>query len=112
MEEKEETVNSYLQICRTPSTLNKALSKIVLTLTCPENAVRFEDEFRLVDILRGGGQVVARVEPGACALCGDPLRASENGLCSTCRKRELTPLHVRLASTTPPAHPSCPHSDG
>ena len=79
---------------------------------CPENAVRFEDEFRLVDILRGGGQVVARVEPGACALCGDPLRASENGLCSTCRKRELTPLHVRLASTTPPAHPSCPHSDG
>jgi ferredoxin len=63
---------------------------------CPENAVDFEENFALVDILEEQAIVVARIKLASCMICGETITTKRTKLCSTCQKRQVRPVHVKV----------------
>ncbi len=63
---------------------------------CPEHAIQFEEKFSLVDLLEDEEIVVARVDVTSCFLCGEVITAGKGKLCSTCRKRQVHPMHIKV----------------
>ena len=63
---------------------------------CPEQAIEFEGEFSLADLLEDEEKIVARVDLTSCFLCGEEITVGESKLCPTCRKRQVQPMHIKV----------------
>jgi ferredoxin len=63
---------------------------------CPEQAIEFEGEFFLADLLEDEERIVARVDVTSCFLCGEVITAGKSKLCPTCRKRQVQPMHIKV----------------
>ena len=63
---------------------------------CPQNAIHFEENFSLAEILEDEPVVVARINLTPCLICGEMITAGKNKLCSTCRKRQVWPMVVKV----------------
>ena len=59
---------------------------------CPEQAIEFEGNFSLADLIEDEEKIVARVDFTSCIICGEVITAGKNKLCSTCRKRQMQPM--------------------
>jgi ferredoxin len=63
---------------------------------CPEQAIAFEGDFSLADLLEDEEKIVARVDLTSCFLCGEVITAGKSNLCPTCRKRQVQPMHIKV----------------
>ena len=63
---------------------------------CPENAIGFEDDFTLSDIVAEEATVVAAIQLSTCIICGEIITAQKNNICPTCRKRQTWPMYVNV----------------
>ena len=63
---------------------------------CPENAIGFEDDFALADIVAEEATVVAAIQLSTCIICGEIITAQKNNICPTCRKRQTWPMYVKV----------------
>ena len=63
---------------------------------CPQNALDFEEEFSLTDILKKEPVVIARINLCVCLVCGEIMTAGKDKLCPTCRKRQVRPMYVKF----------------
>jgi Fe-S-cluster-containing hydrogenase component 2 len=63
---------------------------------CPQNAIDFEENFCLADILKNEPVVIARIKLTPCIICGEMITAGKNTLCSTCHKRQAWPMCVKV----------------
>lgn len=63
---------------------------------CPEQAIAFEGEFSLADLLEDEEKIVARVDVASCFLCGEVITAGKSKLCPTCRKRQVQPMCIKV----------------
>lgn len=63
---------------------------------CPGQAIVFEGDVSLADLLRDEAEIVARVDLGSCMNCGEDITAGKGALCPTCRKRQVRPVHVKV----------------
>jgi ferredoxin len=63
---------------------------------CPENAIGFEDEFALADIIAEEETVVAAIQLSTCTICGERIAAQKHDVCPTCRKRQTWPMYVKV----------------
>jgi Fe-S-cluster-containing hydrogenase component 2 len=68
----------------------------VCRAACPENAIGFEDDFALADIIAEDATVVAAIQLSTCIICGEIITAQKNNLCPTCRKRQTWPMYVKV----------------
>lgn len=62
---------------------------------CPEQAIEFEGNISLVDLLEDEEKIVARVDLTSCVICGEVMTAGKSKLCSTCRKRQMQTMYVK-----------------
>jgi ferredoxin len=63
---------------------------------CPQNAIDFEKDFCLSDILESRTRVVARIKLTSCRICGKMMAAAKSELCATCRKRQVWPNYIQV----------------
>lgn len=61
---------------------------------CPHQIINFVDEYTLDDIIKDQPQLVARVELTSCFICGETIPVSEGEVCTTCEKRQLSPMFL------------------
>lgn len=61
---------------------------------CPHQIIHFVDEYTLDDIIESQPQLVARVELTSCFICGETIPVSEGEVCTTCEKRQLSPMFL------------------
>ena len=62
---------------------------------CAEEAIAFEAEFWISDILREEAEVVATIESGWCTICGDMIPAGMGEVCLTCERRQVSAAHLK-----------------
>jgi len=55
---------------------------------CPVNALDFEEEFDLRDLVRDRAEGVARVKLISCFRCGGTIPSGKSEFCPTCQKRQ------------------------
>jgi len=63
---------------------------------CPEDAIDFDENIALTDILEGEAKVVINIELTSCIICGEMITAGKNKLCPTCRKRQMAPIIINV----------------
>lgn len=63
---------------------------------CPKNAIDFEENFALDEILEGQATVVARIRLTSCTICGEAIAGENSKLCPTCEKRQVWSTHVNV----------------
>jgi len=61
---------------------------------CPQDVIRFEQVYRLNDIIDDKLQVIAKVALNNCAICGETIPVSEGEVCTTCQKRQIVPIFM------------------
>jgi len=75
--------------CQVLSFVSSACTKCSLCIeACPEQAIGYDPQWSLADLLDDSARVVARVPMTACFACGDVMPASQGRMCPTCEKRE------------------------
>lgn len=63
---------------------------------CPQDIIRFEQPYVMQDIVQDSKEVVAVVPLNACVICGETIPVSEGEVCTTCQKRQVVPMFVKL----------------
>lgn len=61
---------------------------------CPHQIIHFVENYKLDDIIEDQPQLVARVELTSCFICGETIPVSEGEICTTCDKRQLSPMFL------------------
>lgn len=61
---------------------------------CPHQIIHFVEDYKLDDIIKDQPQLVARVELTSCFICGETIPISEGEVCTTCDKRQLSPMFL------------------
>jgi ferredoxin len=75
--------------CRVLSFVSSACTKCSLCIeACPEEAIDYDRQWSLADLLDDDARVVARIQMTACSACGEVMPASQGRMCPTCEKRE------------------------
>lgn len=54
---------------------------------CPKNAIDFEANIDIADILGEKNEVIARIKLVSCTICGEKIARGKNTRCPTCQKR-------------------------
>lgn len=74
--------------CRILSFVRSACTRCSLCIeACPEDAVVYDEQWSLADLLEDGGRAVARIGLAACVVCGEVNPAAGGEVCTTCEKR-------------------------
>ncbi len=63
---------------------------------CPEGVISFEENYALTDLIEDKTDVVARIDMTACAICGEIMPAKHGEICTTCEKRQLSPMFMSV----------------
>ncbi len=63
---------------------------------CPEGAISFEEDYSVTDLIEDKTHVVARIDMTACAICGEIMPAKHGEICTTCEKRQLSPMFMNV----------------
>lgn len=63
---------------------------------CPEQAIDFEADFAIADILAQEPTVLAAIKLSTCIVCGESISSPDSKLCATCRKRQIWPMYVKV----------------
>lgn len=75
--------------CRVLSFVSSACTKCSLCIeACPEEAIDYDRQWSLADLLDDDARVVARIQLTACLVCGEVIPGSQGQMCPTCEKRE------------------------
>jgi ferredoxin len=61
---------------------------------CPHKIIHFVEHYKLDDIIEEQVQLVAQVELTSCFICGETIPVSEGKICTTCEKRQLSPVFL------------------
>ncbi len=59
---------------------------------CPHQIIHFTDAYRIEDIINDNPYLVAQVSLSSCMICGETIPASEGEVCTTCEKRQVSPM--------------------
>lgn len=62
---------------------------------CPEQAIYFDTDVAVTDIVEDKAKDIARVSLDACMLCGETIKAGNDTLCHTCHKRQAGLMYVK-----------------
>ena len=62
---------------------------------CPEHVISFEEDYALTDLIEDKTYVVARIDMTSCAICGEIIPAGCGEICTTCEKRQISPMFIR-----------------
>ena len=62
---------------------------------CAEDAITFDAEVWIADILQEKTEVVATISSGWCTFCGDVIPAGMGEVCPTCEKRQVSAAHLK-----------------
>jgi ferredoxin len=62
---------------------------------CAEEAIDFEAEFWIADILQDEAEVVATIRSGWCTICGDLIPVGTGEVCPTCERRQVSAAHLK-----------------
>ena len=62
---------------------------------CAEDAIDFEAEIWIADILQDEAEVVATIGSGWCTICGDVIPAGMGEVCPTCERRQVSAAHLK-----------------
>ena len=62
---------------------------------CAEEAIGFEAEFWIADILQDEAEVVATIRSGWCTICGDVILVGMGEVCPTCKRRQVSAAHLK-----------------
>jgi len=62
---------------------------------CSEDAITFEAEFWIPEILQDTTEVVATITSNWCTTCGDEIPMGMGAVCTTCKRRQVTPAHLK-----------------
>ena len=75
--------------CRVLSIVTSGCTKCALCIeACPEEAIDYDRQWSLADLLDDDQRVVARIQLTTCFACGEVMPASQGQMCPTCEKRE------------------------
>jgi len=61
---------------------------------CPHSIIHFTDDCTVRDITDDVPYLVARVPLNSCLYCGETIPASEGEICTTCHKRQVSPIFL------------------
>lgn len=61
---------------------------------CPQDIIHFTMNYTLPDIIDDKPELVARVELNECQICGETIPTIEGEICTTCQKRQLSPMFL------------------
>ena len=61
---------------------------------CPHSIIHFIDEYTVKDVTEDIPSLVARVPLNSCQYCGETIPVSEGEICTTCQKRQVSPLFL------------------
>ena len=62
---------------------------------CAEDAIAFEAEIWIADILQDEAEVVATIRSGWCTICGDVIPVGTGEVCPTCERRQVSAAHLK-----------------
>jgi ferredoxin len=62
---------------------------------CADDAITFDAEFWIADILQDEPEVVATIRSGWCTICGDVIPAGMAEVCPTCERRQVSAAHLK-----------------
>ena len=62
---------------------------------CGEDAIAFEAEIWIADILQDEAEVVATIRSGWCTICGDVIPVGMGEVCPTCERRQVSVAHLK-----------------
>ena len=62
---------------------------------CAEDAIGFEAEFWIADLLQEEAEVVATITSCWCTICGDVIPAGMDKVCPTCERRQVSAAHLK-----------------
>lgn len=63
---------------------------------CPQEIIHFESNYTLMDLIEENKQLVARVDLNECQICGETIPVIEGNVCTTCQKRQLSPMFIDI----------------
>ncbi len=63
---------------------------------CPEGVISFEEDYAVTDLIEDRTHVVARIDMTACAICGEISPARQGEICTTCEKRQISPMFMNV----------------
>jgi len=61
---------------------------------CPHSIIHFTDDYTVRDITDDVPSLVARVPLNSCLYCGETIPVSEGEICTTCQKRQVSPIFL------------------
>jgi ferredoxin/coenzyme F420-reducing hydrogenase delta subunit len=61
---------------------------------CPQQVIGFSEAMTVQEMLEDNSREVARIDLHACMVCGETIPVKEGKICTTCQKRQLTPLFM------------------
>lgn len=59
---------------------------------CPERVISFGKAYAATDLNKAQTYVVARIDMTSCAICGEIIPARRGEICTTCEKRQISPM--------------------
>jgi len=59
---------------------------------CPQQVIGFTEVSNLQELVVDNSRVVARIDLHSCLVCGETIPEKEGKICTTCQKRQLTPI--------------------
>jgi ferredoxin len=63
---------------------------------CPERVISFEETYAAIDHMNEQSYVVARIDMASCAICGETIPARRGEICTTCEKRQISPMFMNV----------------
>ena len=63
---------------------------------CPERVISFEEAYVAADLIKEQTYVVARIDMTSCAICGETIPARRGEICTTCEKRQISPMFMNV----------------
>ena len=63
---------------------------------CPERVISFEETYAATDLINAQSYLVARIDMTSCAICGETIPARRGEICTTCEKRQISPMFMNV----------------
>jgi len=63
---------------------------------CPERVISFEETYAATDLMNAQSYLVARIDMTSCAICGETIPARRGEICTTCEKRQISPMFMNV----------------
>ena len=61
---------------------------------CPQNVIHFEQSYNIDDVINDSDEIVAVVPLNSCLICGEIIPELEGEICTTCQKRQISPMFM------------------